>query len=703
MSYGITRFGDRRRPVGLRIIVLALLLGATLAHATDEDPFGRYVKTAPEFSPLASVRGRFETWYYMPWRYRWTIGTDDAAGKFCRDMGINGGFLDYGRGPLSWMEKWKLRFYVDHTAGKGTLHLRGAPQVEQWRRFQDDPRSVRKVPLDAAALAKMKALLREHLARVKKSPMRLAYALDDEPSWSTFLRPMCWRVHGDDAAYAKWLAAFRGRPQKPRFVTPDFTRRQLGRQLKELDFSPLLERMTYNDSVLANTIGALVEEANRIDPDTPCGIVGSSAPSLWGGYDYAKIMAKVQFIEPYDVGSAPEIVRSLGRRRGVRVVSTHFPRDRQNEWQAWFRFAHGQEGMIGWIRDWFDEQNRPQPWVTKFGKTLRELTGVQGPKLRGAKWMHDGIALYYSHPSVQVSWVLDSEAHGNTWKNRNEDHLLGTASNVRRAWETMLADSGLQYDFLSYDRLIREGVPDEYKVLVLPACFALSDTEAARIKEFHARGGRVVADFMCGLFDAYGKGRAGGALDDLFGVKHTGDETNADFFGPQLWVETNQDKGYGKTRWRELLETSRAQRRGGFGIANNRLKGPVVRDRAVFLNLSPQQYLYLREEGRAKPRHRERFVKWLGVPPPVRVTGDANLEITRWKKNGRVYLFVVQNAVRHANGKFGVRTGETDLELIFARPVKDLRDERTGKKLGERGFWRPTFVRTEAVFLSYRE
>jgi len=691
---------DTRRAAPL---LAPLLLLVFAAPGRAEDPFGRHVKNAREFRAVPVVRGRFETWYYMPWRYRWRIGTGEKGGRFCRELGINGGFLDYGKGPLDWMEQWKLRFYVDHVAGKGTLHLRGSPQVERWRRFQDDPRAVRPVPLDDAARERMRGLVRKHLARVADSPMRLAYALDDEPSWSTFLRPMCWRVHADDEAYARWLASFRGAPRAPRFVTPEFTRKQLDGKLQELDFSPLLERASYNDTVLANMIGALVAEANGIDPETPCGIVGATAPSLWGGYDYAKIMAKVQFIEPYDVGSAPEIVRSLARRRGVRVVSTHFVREKQNAWQAWFRFAHGQEGMIGWIEGWFDEQGAPKPWVLEFGATLRELTRRQGPKLRGAQWQHDGIAVYYSHPSVQVSWVLDAEAHEKTWPNRNDDHLLGTASNVRRAWETMLADAGLQYDFVSYADVIREGVPEEYDVLVLPACFALSDAEAERIRAFHARGGRVVADFMCGLFDAYGRGRSRGALDDLFGVEQPGDATKADFFGPGLWVETDQDKGYGKKRWRELLGTSRAERRGGFGIADRRFEGPVKRERAVLLNLSPQQYLYLREEGRAKPRHRARFLKWLGKEPPVRAAGDPRLEVTRWRKDGRTYLLVVQNAVRRADGTFFVRTGETTIELDFGRRVKDLRDERTGEELGERSFLRHPFVRTEAVFLSYRE
>ena len=55
--------------------------------------------------------------------------------------------------------------------------------------------------------------------------------------------------------------------------------------------------------------------------------------------------------------------------------------------------------------------------------------------------------------------MLDAEAHGKTWANRNDDFRLGTSHNVRRAWETMLADAGLRYDFLAYDEVVRNGVP----------------------------------------------------------------------------------------------------------------------------------------------------------------------------------------------------------------------------------------------------
>ena len=391
-----------------------------------------------------------------------------------------------------------------------------------------------------------------------------------------------------------------------------------------------MDRVTYQDSVWANFLGELVQCANRADPATPCGFVGGQSPNLWGGYDYAKLMKKIQFIEAYDVGSAQAIIRSFSPHNALPQVTTHFHNDERGTlndiWQSWYYFAHGNRGMIGWVEGWF-EGTSPRPWLAEFRDTLRELGSRQGPKLVGARWLHDGVALYYSHPSIQVSWCLDIEPHGKTWVNRTgSDHRLGTSHCVRKAWEDLLTDAGLQYSFLPYDQVVTQGVPDEYRVLILPACYALSDIEAERIADFCRRGGTVIADFACGLFDQHGQGARAAALDELFGVRHEGTETRNDFFSGRLWVETDQDAGYSSPSWRDLFATLDCRLEGGFAVAERRLPlrsvRQVERGTAVYLNLSPQRYLQYREEGSATETHRRLFLEHVlaEVGPRVNVT-----------------------------------------------------------------------------------
>src|SRR5208282_3356292 len=127
----------------------------------------------------------------------------------------------------------------------------------------------------------------------------------------------------------------------------------------------------------------------------------------------------------------------------------------------------------------------------------------------------------------------------------NGDEKLGASHLVRHAWENMLRDSGLQYNFISYADVVQSGIPGKYKALILPACLCLSDAEARQIRTFCQNGGSVIADYLPGLWDQHGKGPpAGGALDDLFDVRHDPQMGSSDLFGKKLWCEVDQDANF---------------------------------------------------------------------------------------------------------------------------------------------------------------
>jgi hypothetical protein len=401
-------------------------------------------------------------------------------------------------------------------------------------------------------------------------------------------------------------------------------------------------------------------------------------------------------------------------------VTTHFHQDKTGTacdiWQAWWCLAHGTRGMIGWVQGWFDEAKKPLPWLNEYKATNHEVSAVQGPKVVGAKWIHDGVAIYYSHPSLQVSWCLDIESHGKTWTNRNRDDSHGTWHYVRQAWEKMLADAGVQYNWVSYDQVVLNGVPKEYKVLILPANYAMSDIEARRIEEFCKAGGTVIADFACGIFDQHGKGRTKGVLDDFFGVKHDGSETKKDFFAGSLWVETNKNAAFGGGITK-LLATTSPKLQDGFAIAENKLRVQTVKKvgsgTAVYLNLSPQRYLANREDRKTDDAQRALFLKSVfdaGVKPWVKIASEGkrpmNSEVTYLTKNGRVYVFVVQNASVSSTSlgdtkTEGLGSGKIPLTVEFASAVRDVEDVRAGKKLGDGKSFKTEFNIGEAVVLSY--
>ena len=345
--------------------------------------------------------------------------------------------------------------------------------------------------------------------------------------------------------------------------------------------------------------------------------------------------------------------------------------------------------------------------------------------MTGAEWRHDGVAIYYSHASIQLGWILDSEAHGKTWTNRNNDASLSSAVHVRHAWENMLRDSGVQYSWLSYVEVIQSGVPKEYKVLILPACLCLSDTEARQIAAFCQRGGTVIADYLPGLWDQHGKGRAaGGILDEMFGVKHDASLRAADVFGDKLWVEVDQDANYSWKTYDEFLtnKNTAVMDTSGFHKAVRTL--PVNQTHkygsgtAVLMNLSPQWYNAYRVAGTAQAAKRDTFMQHLkgaGVTPWVRLKGagdrEHGYEITYWSKQeaghpARTILFVglnpeISGTDLGGGNSIGLKTATLPITLQFTRDIKGLRDERTGEERGNGREFPFDWKQNEAVVVSF--
>ena len=716
------------------IIAASLALGLAGGIATaQEDAYESYVKTSKDFQRVKQDKAwalkAFPSWVYMPWSTgAWAIGFGDDAGKWCLDHGYNGAFLDKARtkigryDKLAWINKFKMPFYVDHIADKGSLYLRDRGKG----RLQNT--GLRKPAVNAAMEAKLKGIIRRYIGNVISSPHRAAYALDDEISWGSFVKPCMWRITDDEEAFPRWLAEIYGAGNAPDYegwisynsIWPKLS----GWSVKDFRVSQLMDQWTFNDSYWNNFLGDLVTYANTIDPRTPCGFVGGQSPNAFGGYDYAKVMRKVQFIESYNIGGSQAVIRSLNPRNALPVVTTHFHKNvRDSIWQTWYYLAHGNRGFIGWAdKKWFPGR-KPAAFHDALAATYKEAGRRIGPLMTGAEWIHDGVAVYYNHASIQLNWILDAQAHGKTWLSRNDDHALGSSHNGRIAWENMLRDEGLQYTFIDYASVIKRGVPDEYKVLILPATLCLSEAEARRIKDFCRGGGTVIADYMPGLWDQHGRPHAGGGvLDEMFGVAHDPDMKASDVFQTKLWVEVDQDANYKtwRTSWADFFTKGNdsIKHASGFHKAVRKMDVAHVNDygkgKAVLMNLSPQWYAAYRPMSFRDAARREVFMKHVRAGGPkrwVRVVG-ANAEkvhgyeISYWSKGGRTILYVcfnpeVRGTSLGGGNSVGLKSDVVPITLSFDRAVANARDERTGRALGSGEKFRFTWKMNEAVVISF--
>ena len=260
--------------------------------------------------------------------------------------------------------------------------------------------------------------------------------------------------------------------------------------------------------------------------------------------------------------------------------------------------------------------------------------------------------------------------------------------------------------------------PDEYRVLILPACYALSDIEAERIADFCRRGGTVIADFACGLFDQHGKGRARGALDELFGVRHEGTERRDDFFSGKLVGRDGSGRGLlVAVTWRERFATLDCRLEGGFAVAERRCRMRSVRaSRARHGRLSRTSRRNAIFSTAKKARPLKPIARYSGAcagggEPLCQVTSDGmrppNCEVTYWTQGERTFAFVVQKAATGGgplggNWAQGLVDREIPLAVEFREPVRDVVDERAATPLGDGRMFRLPFRTCEAVMLSFR-
>jgi hypothetical protein len=491
---------------------------------------------------------------------------------------------------------------------------------------------------------------------------------------------------------------------------------------------------SYMDTQFADCLANLARFTNTLDPATPAGFVGGQQPAPYGGYDYSKITKSIQWIEAYDIGGTCEILRSLWKWPERRpYVQTWFSSGdpKRDAWFLWYYLVHGNRGVIAWPDrggSWFHYKGGGlAPFIAANAATIREVQGevskfILDPDTR---FDADPIALYYSHPSVQASWVMDVVPHGGSWPNRSSslDNANSSSGRNRVAWMKLLEDCGYQYNVVTPEQVTAGVLQKEgYKVLILGRTICLSDAEAAAIRKFVEQGGTVIADYLTGVLDEHGKGRPQGALDDLFGIKR--DESKGYLDGKTI-AEINGEL-YSKP-FRERLSYNGALRHGGMVVyergtvaqgaravsrvvtADVGTQREVGKGRAAYLNLTPVAYSDLTQ--RALPWGGGWYCLMLQMGPRVagvlqraKVFASPSLAWPRfverlfWRKGDTVVLAVIKNPPREAAvdsaGKVEDVFGDPiDVEIQLARPATAIRNLRTGEKLPDgaviKARWQP--------------
>ncbi|HEY3322722.1 MAG TPA: alpha-amylase family protein [Planctomycetota bacterium] len=688
---------------------------------------GEMAPGVPEIPPPK----HWDSFVILAWQFQTDVTRDKALYE---SVNLHGFHIDRRNDKLqAFAKETNWPFYVDHTAGKGYLHLGNlADKVKKNKNIIVRPNSL----VDPATIEAMKKLISENVASAKGSSV-VAYALDDEISLGNFCSPAEVDGHPNSiAGYRKYLAQLYGTIEKLNAeydatyksfdeISPksyEAFRAQLKpADIGKLNLSQWCDWRGYMDSQFADCVASMVRFANSLDASVPAGFVGGQSPSAYGGYDYRKLCGAAQWMEAYDIGGSNEILRSFWTAKRPHVQTFFSSKDpHKDAWFLWYYLCHGNRGVIAWPEGWF-VKGQVSEHIKALAPVFKEVQGPVSKLVIDARFVNDPVAIYYSHPSIQVTWAMDAACHGGTWPNRSSsmDCACSTSGNSRIAWLKTLEDIGVQGKFIQQEQLLGgELERGGFKVLLLNRTLCLSDAEAAAVKAFVKKGGTVIADHLCGIMDEHGKARAVGALDDVFGIKR---DLSKGILGGQVLTEINAEKGYsgvtpknwdvgGAPVYKDVAAFERGlTAAGGKAEADASGEPVVVRNgTAVYLNLSPIGYLLKR------PTHEAKewlplvagLLKTAGVTPRLVMKVDgrpaAAMEALFWKNGEKTTLCVLKNLDRRASisdfgaTKDGLGEASVKLGLSFAAPVKNLKNERTGKVLGDGKEFEDAFVPWEA-------
>lgn len=268
------------------------------------------------------------------------------------------------------------------------------------------------------------------------------------------------------------------------------------------------------DEAFARALRVGTDAIHAADPSALSGIEGMQVPG-WGGFDYTRLAHTVDLMEAGNSGHNVEIARSLNP--ALIVVSTSFGQGAEQLRELWRQVLLGSRGLILWDGDGdiVTEDGQFGPRGRDLAPAIAELRNGLAVQIGAAVAPVDPVAVLVSHPSFRVHWLLERRADGIPWQTRDAETEHENPTADRRSLpRTMqhLTGLGIRPRFLSpkllgaasgAKSLFAEGV----RVLILPQTIALSDPEAASVRDFVAAGGLVLADGPVGLFDGHGRRR----------------------------------------------------------------------------------------------------------------------------------------------------------------------------------------------------
>jgi hypothetical protein len=349
------------------------------------------------------------------------------------------------------------------------------------------------------------------------------------------------------------------------------------------------------------------------------------------------------------------------------------------------------------------------------GKLLMEATRQQ-----------DGIALFYSMPSIHAASILGYHQRSSDDDEEVADRARLSFAANRDGWVKTIKDLGLQFDFVSSEDVATKGIANEkYKIVILPLAFALSNQEVQRLQEFVARGGVVIADAAPGWFDQHCAWQTNDRLNELFGITTAAsDKRELKLIAGELSL-SSQTTGWNLPQTLSGIRIAEPDIRNSSGTAlfkSGDSDAAIVNHTGsgwtIYLNIAWDEYPKQRAAKFGGAAYRElvhAIFNNAGIRPAVEITSPdgqaiAQAQIARYKfGNAEIVAIVKENvALAGVVGQDGVTTyNDANLgqiakqDLVIKLPRKSyVTDVRTGQKLGLTDVVHSSIVIGDALILA---
>jgi hypothetical protein len=291
---------------------------------------------------------------------------------------------------------------------------------------------------------------------------------------------------------------------------------------KSRNFAPWADHRTFMEITFAKAYQTARDAAIEGDSDAHIAVSGTQATNAYNGADWSRLDRVIDDFLSYDGGNQWDMHRSFAKPNAMigfwTGYGSHGLAVQNAIWTA--AIQNVLHPNVFWMYSFLNPDLTYSASARDMGKAFSSLRseGV-GKLLMESVRQQDGIALYYSMPSIHAASILGYHQRSSDDDDEPADKARLSFVANRDGWVKTIKDLGLQFDFVSSADVATKGIAnDKYKVVILPLAFALSDAEVQHLQEFVARGGVVIADAAPGWLDQHCAWNTNDKLNKLFGI-----------------------------------------------------------------------------------------------------------------------------------------------------------------------------------------